>query len=226
VTAQGKKTNRRGRLIAAAAIAGIVAGTAAVYVSRLGDGNVALTTADCSAALAAGKAVAPLATGEIAAFRPANRPEYLAGLAFAGPDGAPRTLADLAGRTLLVNFWATWCIPCRAEMPALSRLQGDRGGDDFEVVSINLDVGGPQRPKAFLAEIGVQNLAFNSDPRLSVMADLKRRGLAIGLPTTLLVDSQGCEIGIVEGPAEWGSAEAKALIEAAIAATASKPRAS
>jgi thiol-disulfide isomerase/thioredoxin len=223
VTETGQNTNRRRWLIAAAAVAGIVAGTAAVYVRVSGDGNATLSTADCSAALAAAKAAAPLAGGEIAAFRPATGPQSLANLAFAGPDGAPKTLADFAGRVLLVNFWATWCVPCRAEMPALSRLQADRGGGDFEVVSVNLDTGGAERPKAFLAEIGIDNLAFYSDPRLAVMADLRKRGLAMGLPTTLLVDGAGCQIGIVEGPAAWDSAEAKALLDAAIAGL--RPRA-
>jgi hypothetical protein len=105
-------------------------------------------------------------------------------------------------------------------MPALDRLQGALGGKSFTVAAINLDVQNPQRAQDFLGEIGVSNLAFYSDPTMGVFNDLKKRGLAIGLPTTLLIDGKGCRIGVVEGPAAWDSTEAKALIEAALPAAA------
>jgi hypothetical protein len=89
------------------------------------------------------------------------------------------------------------------------------GGDAFTVAAVNVDVKAPERAIAFLNEIGVKNLAFYSDPTLGVLNALKRRGLAIGLPTTLLVDGKGCRIGIIEGPAAWDSPDAKALIRAA-----------
>jgi thiol-disulfide isomerase/thioredoxin len=205
-------------LIAIAAVAGILAGTVAVYVRESSDGNGSATAALCADALATAKRVAPLATGEVAAFRVADAPESFADLAFKAPDGAPTSLAALAGKVVLVNMWATWCVPCRAEMPALDRLQRVLGGKSFMVAAINLDVQNPQRAKDFLGEIGVSNLALYSDPTMGVFNDLKKRGLAIGLPTTLLIDGRGCRIGIVEGPAAWDSAEAKALIEAALPA--------
>jgi hypothetical protein len=101
-------------------------------------------------------------------------------------------------------------------MPALDRLQQAMGGKDFTVATINLDVQNPERAKDFMAEIGVANLPLYADPTMGVFNDLKRRGLAIGLPTTLLIDGKGCRIGIVEGPAEWDSLDAKALIAAAL----------
>lgn len=206
----------RGLVLLAAAVAGILAGTVAVYVRGSGNSNGAAEAALCADALAAARRVAPLATGEVAAFRPADRPERFDDLAFKAPDGSDTSLAALAGKVVLVNLWATWCVPCRAEMPALDRLQAALGGDDFTVAAVNVDVKNIERAKEFLGEVGVTNLAFYSDPSLGVFNDLKGRGLAFGLPTTLLVDRKGCRIGVVEGPAAWDSGEAKALITAAI----------
>ncbi len=121
---------------------------------------------------------------------------------------------------MLVNVWATWCVPCRAEMPTLDRLQAARGGKDFQVAAVNIDLNNPERAKAFLAEIGVKNLAFYSDPTTGLFNQLKGRGLGFGLPTTVLVDGKGCRLGVVEGPAEWDSPDARALIEAAAKAEA------
>jgi thiol-disulfide isomerase/thioredoxin len=223
----GRKGTRRGLVILGlAAIAGMIAGTVAVYVRGSADGNggggdgKAVTgevTPDCAGALAAAGRVAPLAGGEIAAFRVATAPDPLGSLAFKTPDGADTTLASFAGKTVLLNLWATWCVPCRAEMPTLDRLQAELGGDDFAVLAVNVDVKNPERARAFLDEIGVSRLAFYADPSFAIFNDLKKRGLAFGLPSTILVDGKGCRIGGVEGPAEWDSEEAKALIRAAMA---------
>ena len=162
-----------------------------------------------------GRARRPFAKGEVAAFRVATEPRSLADLAFTDPDGKPVTLASLGERLSLVNVWATWCVPCREEMPTLDRLEADLGGEKFAVVPVNIDLNATDRAKAFLEEIGIAHLPFYSDPSGKLFQDLKRRGMAIGLPTTLLVDGKGCEIGILEGPAEWDSDDAKALIKAA-----------
>ncbi|HVY20245.1 MAG TPA: TlpA disulfide reductase family protein [Bauldia sp.] len=203
-------------LLALAAVAGIVAGTAGVYFRGAGDSNVTAAAVNCADAVATASKVAPLAKGEVAAFRVATAPESFTDLSFKAPDGSPTTLASLSGKVVLVNLWATWCVPCRAEMPALDKLQTAMGGDGFTVATINLDVQKPEAAKAFMEQIGVSHLPLYSDPTMGVFNDLKRRGLAIGLPTTLLVDGKGCRIGIVEGPAEWDSADARALIEAAL----------
>jgi len=102
-------------------------------------------------------------------------------------------------------------------MPALDRLQAVKGGTSFTVVPVNVDVQNPERAKAFLADIGVAKLGFYSDPTMEIFNKLKGRGLALGLPTTLLVDAKGCRLGTVEGPAAWDSDQAKALIDAAVA---------
>lgn len=211
----GSGNRRKLTLFGLAAVVGAIAGALAVYFMAVGNGNRRLA-GDCEPALAAAKRLAPLAHGEVAAFRVADPPEKLAELAFKGPDGADLTLAAFTGKTVLLNLWATWCVPCRKEMPALDRLETTKGGDRFQVVAVNLDLRSPERAKAFLAETGVKTLAFYSDPSSAIFARLKQRGLAFGLPTTILVDKGGCRLGIVEGPAAWDSGDAAALIDSVI----------
>ncbi len=127
------------------------------------------------------------------------------------------SLGDRAGKTLLINLWATWCAPCRAEMPALDALQQEKGSDSFEVVAINVDTGDASKPQKFLEETGVKNLALYREPTLALFDSVKKRGLALGLPVTMLVDGEGCLLGFMNGPAEWSSEDAKRLIDAALA---------
>jgi thiol-disulfide isomerase/thioredoxin len=213
----GGPYRQRGALIALAAVAGIGAGTAAVYVSALYESNAPLPSVDCGNALAAAARAAPFAKGEVAAFRTAKTGDPLEDLVFTGPDGRPTGLAAFSGKTLLVNLWATWCVPCRAEMPTLDRLAKERNGADFAVLAVDVDdvAEAAKRAPAFLQEIGVENLPFYSDPSLGMLNAVKKRGIAIGLPTTLLVDPKGCRIGVLEGPAVWDSADARALLDAA-----------
>jgi thiol-disulfide isomerase/thioredoxin len=215
------------RLILAALVAGVLAGAVAVYVSESGSGNnappekVAAATGKDDAACAAkadrAKAIAAKAVGQVAALQPADPPQSLKSLAFNGPDGKPMTIADHAGKTVLLNLWATWCAPCRAEMPALDALQKEKGGNAFEVVAVNVDTGDDTKPKKFLKEIGVQTLGFYRDPTIALFNEAKTRGLALGLPVTMLIDADGCLIAHMNGPAEWSSPDAKRLVEAALA---------
>ena len=204
-------------LIAVAALAGIAAGAVAVYVMEGRQGNGADTVAgDCLGALPVAAAVDDHIGGEMAGFRAATVPNDLGGIAFKDADGNDLTLAGMGDKLLLVNLWATWCVPCRTEMPALDSLEADLGGEDFQVVPINLD--NVERGKAFYDEIGLEHLGFFADESNAVFSEVKKRGLALGLPTTILVDGDGCEVGVLQGPAEWHSDDAKALIEAAIGA--------
>ena len=155
-------------------------------------------------------------TGEMAAFLTADAPRSHADLTFQAPEGRQISLGDFAGRTILVNLWATWCAPCRYEMPALDALQAELGGESFEVVAVNVDRGDRSKAQDFLDEIGVSNLAFYTDPTMGVFNTLRQRGRATGLPTTLLIDARGCELGVLLGPAEWNAPDAQALIQAAI----------
>jgi len=213
-----------GRLVALAAVAGVVAGGLGVYVMGGRSGNNAAPAAPaemadttCPARAERAKAVAASATGDVAAMLPADPPQALSGLAFNDPAGQPATLGSLKDKVLLVNLWATWCAPCRAEMPALDALQKTKGGADFEVVAVNVDTGGDEKPKKFLAEVGIESLGYYRDNTLGLFNDLKRRGLALGLPVTLLVDRDGCLLAHMNGPAEWAGEDAARLVDAALA---------
>ncbi len=163
--------------------------------------------------------LARLATGEVAAFEVATSPDkgdLAHDLAFDGPDGARRSVADFRGRAVLLNLWATWCEPCKREMPALDKLQAELGGPRFDVVAVNVDTRNLDRPKAWLENTGIRSLAYFSDREARIFQTLRRAGLAEGMPTTLLFDAHGCRLGRVSGPAEWASPEGLALVRAAL----------
>ena len=145
-------------------------------------------------------------------FKPA--PEALPAFAFADGAGKERTMADWRGRVVLLNVWATWCLPCRKEMPGLDRLQAELGSDRFEVVALSADRAGADASRRFLDQIKVTRLGLYVDQTVRVPSTLK----VVGMPATLLIDRQGREIGRLLGPAEWDSPEAMALIRAALAA--------
>ena len=104
-------------------------------------------------------------------------------------------------------------------MPALDALERNLGGPKFEVVAVNIDTRDPEKPLAFLKETGVTHLAYYSDQSAKAFQDLKLAGKAFGMPTTLIIDRSGCEIGEMAGPAEWASADAVKLVSAAIGST-------
>ncbi|MGB7836422.1 MAG: TlpA disulfide reductase family protein, partial [Xanthobacteraceae bacterium] len=167
-------------------------------------------------ALAKAQRMAPLARGEVAAVQVATEPRALPALAFTDAAGAQKTLADWHGRTVLLNLWATWCVPCRREMPALQALQQKLGGKNFEVVAVNIDTRDPEKPKAWLRDVGVDQLTYYADASAKVFQDLKLIGKGFGMPTTLLIDPSGCEIATLAGPAEWASDDAVNLVKAAL----------
>ncbi len=219
VTDQKKRLPAAG-LVAIAALGGLIAGAAVVYVRESGSGNgAAVETAGaktCEAAKGKVAAVAPFLKGQVAAMAPVSEPRPLAGLSFKGKDGKDLTLVDFGGKTILLNLWATWCVPCREEMPALNGLQQSAGSDKFEVVAVNIDIGDDAKPKAFLDETNVHDLGFYRDSSMGVFNALKKEGLAFGLPVTLLMDDKGCLISSMNGPAVWDSDDAKALVKAAM----------
>jgi thiol-disulfide isomerase/thioredoxin len=202
------------RLLSVAAAAVILAVLAGVY----GIDHLRSNPADaaCQPAVDTAARIAPLVHGEVAALAVARTPFRVPDLAFKDAAGRDRTLADWRGRTVLLNLWATWCVPCRKEMPTLDALEGDLGGPHFEVVAVNIDTRDPQKPLAFLKEVGVTRLSYYSDESARVFEDLKTAGKAFGMPTTLIVDGAGCEIGNMAGPAEWASDDGVKLVSAAI----------
>ena len=154
-----------------------------------------------------------MAKGELAALQVASEPRRAEQFTFERDGGAKLTVADFKGRPILLNLWATWCVPCRAEMPALDRLQAAKGGPGFEVVAVNVDTTRLEKRVAFLDGVGVKTLTRYVDPSGDAFETLRKDGKALGLPVTLVIDKDGCEIGAVEGGAKWDSAEAKALVE-------------
>ncbi len=138
-----------------------------------------------------------------------DTPREIPEFGFIDGDGTARSLADWRGQYLLVNIWATWCAPCKEEMPALSRLQAERGGEDFRVLPISVDRGGLDKPRAFFDQIGADNLPLllEQSGRLNVTLDV------LGLPATLIIDPDGREIARMLGPAEWDAPQAIARLE-------------
>jgi thiol-disulfide isomerase/thioredoxin len=200
------------RQITAAVVGSVLA--VGLYMMGPTEGNAQASS--CAAARPVADRIRPLVTGEIAGVLVAEKQQMLPNLTFQAPDGKMMTLADMRGRMLLVNLWATWCAPCRKEMPALDKLQAELGGADFEVVTINIDQRNLDRPKTFLAEVGVTRLAYYADPSAKVFQQLRAVDRAVGMPTTLLIDANGCELAYLAGPAEWSSPEAMKLIRAAL----------
>ncbi|MDP4025322.1 TlpA disulfide reductase family protein [Methylobacterium sp. NEAU 140] len=195
-----------------AALAGL-----ALYGSGLVGGNTG--PVPCGASAPGLARVEAAARGQVAAMQAPPAPRPAPDVRFKGPDGAETGLADLKGRLLLVNLWATWCAPCKAEMPALDRLQAALGGPDFAVVAINVDTRNLDKPAEWLRQAGIANLAFYADPGGRVLPAIQRDTGSAGLPTTMLIDATGCTIGVMKGPAEWSSPDGLALIRAALGRT-------
>jgi len=218
---QSRKSLSTGALVAIAIAMGAVVGAAGIYWKASPSGNAPATESLAAADGAACKTdpemlakLKPLAKGEVAAMAVRETPIALPDMSFVSQDGNAMTIADFAGQAMLVNLWATWCAPCRAEMPALAELQSELGDDDFKVLAINIDTGDVAKPKGFLDEIGVANLGLYRDASMGVFNTLKKEGLAFGLPVTLMVGKDGCMLGAMNGPAEWASEDAKALVGA------------
>ena len=139
-----------------------------------------------------------------------GEPKPVPDLAFETMDGRPAGLADFAGKVVVLNFWATWCAPCREEMPSLDRLQAAFDPEKVLVVALSVDRAGPERVQAFLTEIGVTRLSVYRDPKASTTRAIK----VLGLPATLLLDRQGHEVARILGVAAWDSPEVVQVIRA------------
>jgi thiol-disulfide isomerase/thioredoxin len=130
-----------------------------------------------------------------------DSPRDLPTVEFDGEDGEPLSLESFAGKIVVLNVWATWCPPCRQEMPTLDALQGQLGGDDLEVVALSVDQAGPEAVRAFFLEIGTDHLALYIDASMRTMAELRIRGV----PTTLILDRRGREVARLTGEADWAA---------------------
>ena len=199
-------------------LVGVLAiGTAAslfLLYGRKGDGGN--RPADpCATAAPQAEGLKALARGEIAALQPLVAPVAFPPVQFDGASGLV-TPASFAGRVVVLNLWATWCVPCREEMPALDLLQQKLGGADFEVVAVNMDTRNVERVPKWLDENKITALTRYSDPAGKVFQTLRAQGLVQGLPTTFVLNRQGCLLAEMAGPANWASEDALALLRKAL----------
>jgi thiol-disulfide isomerase/thioredoxin len=173
-------------------------------------------TAGATPALAAdGDLILPLLEGDMKKLAVHSTPQATSNAAFELADDAGRaTLGDYRGKYVLVNFWATWCAPCRKEMPQLSELQAQLGGDHFEVLTIATGRNSPTGIAKFFEEIGISNLPRHQDPQQQLASQMA----IFGLPITVLIDPEGREIARLRGDADWSSDSAKAIIKTLVEA--------
>jgi thiol-disulfide isomerase/thioredoxin len=168
-----------------------------------------------NASLAADAALEALRVGDMKKLNLHSTAKEVPEAVFFTEDGAEMTLAAYEGKVLLVNFWATWCAPCRKEMPSLAALQDEFGVEDFAVVTIATGRNPPPAIKKFFEAIGVTNLPLHRDPKQAVA----RKMAVLGLPVTVVMNADGQEIGRLMGDADWHSEEARALIAALLSAS-------
>lgn len=172
-------------------------------------------------ALIAGANLAHADMGEIAAMRSGDmmklnfhsEAKTVSQQAYFKEDGSDGFLEDHKGKIVLLNFWATWCAPCRKEMPMLSELQTELGGDTFEVVTLATGRNAPPAMKKFFNDIGVDNLPLHRDPKQKIARDMG----VLGLPITVILNKEGAEIARLRGDADWASQNAKDILSALIA---------
>ena len=208
-------------LIKALGVAGLaaVAGFASVYVTLGRPDNGPRPAASAPVVQSGQVSAAPsgpgsnaLSQGQMAAFVFRTARGDLPEVKFEDATGKQRTLADWKGKVVLLNLWATWCLPCRKEMPALDRLQQEMGSEAFEVVALSVDRTGRGGARKFLDEAKVAKLALYADPSARMGSTLR----VAGLPATLLIDREGREIGRLLGPAQWDGEDARRLISWAL----------
>ena len=183
----------------------VVVFAAALYLAACGDTS---TWTDKDQSLE--ERFAPYTAGVLADLRAMDEPQPLRDHVIQLPDDAQMNLVDLKGKTVLINFWASWCAPCRAEMQDLANLQAELGDDAFEVVAINADRGGVRMADRTLKEWGVSGLKLYADPTL----DLVQFYAPVGLPTSLIVNDRGEIVARYLGEVDWDAEEAIALFKA------------
>ena len=134
-------------------------------------------------------------------------------LSFSDPEGRSISFAELEGQPLLVNLWATWCPPCRKEMPSLDRLEGAMGDDGFEVLVLSMDRASVGKIETFFDSIDVEHLEIYREPSLRIGTEAG----VLGMPVTLVLDRQGREIARLQGEAEWDGPNAQTLLKKIVA---------
>jgi len=177
----------------------VVAGGAFLKIARDNDGVATLPQSM--------SATSSVKSGDAFVLHEASKP--VPALSFIDAAGQEVSLGTFRGKTILLNIWATWCLPCREEMPALERLEKKLGGSDFQVVALSIDGGGLPKVNAFYEEFGLKSLRIYVDPSMKASYALG----AVGIPTALLINPEGLEVGRFVGPAEWDSPELTEIIQ-------------
>ena len=165
-----------------------------------------------NSALADQADIAALREGDMKKLNLHSAPREVSDKVFLHEDGSDATLADFKGKVVLLNFWATWCGPCREEMPMLSQLQRELGSDLFQVVTLASGHNPPPAMKKFFEKIDVDNLPLHRDPKQDVARDMA----VFGLPNTVILNADGLEVARLQGEADWSSDSALAIIRALI----------
>jgi thiol-disulfide isomerase/thioredoxin len=191
----------------------VVAGLAVAIAAWVWLGNAGMAK-ECPVQAEDAAAIGEAAMGELAALNGTGEGRGYATMAFRDAAGTAMTIADFKGKALLVNFWASWCVPCREEMPALDALATKYNSDAFMVLPINLDIGegGLEKAQAFLDDNQFANLPLYADNTFAAFDRLKQQAVAVGLPATLVLDENGCELAVLQGPAEWNTPDGEAVI--------------
>jgi thiol-disulfide isomerase/thioredoxin len=138
-----------------------------------------------------------------------KEPQAAPDITFQDTDGKARRLTEWRGKVVLLNLWATWCAPCKVELPSLDRLQAKLGSEKFTVLAVSTDRTGQKEPAAFLAKAGITHLPLYNDATAAAIAQLK----AEGLPVSVILDKDGREVARLLGPAEWDSPKTTAEVQ-------------
>ncbi|MGV8853694.1 MAG: redoxin domain-containing protein [Devosia sp.] len=207
------RASNRIRLLVTLGVAGLALAIAAwLWLGNAGQARECPIQAEAAASIDAA------AVGELAALNGTGEGRGYSTLAFKDATGKALTIADFKGKALLVNFWASWCVPCREEMPALDALAGKYNSEHFMVLPINLDIGenGLGKAEQFLADNQFANLPLYADNSFAAFDRLKQEAVAVGLPATLILDQNGCELAVLQGPAEWNTPDGEAVVNALV----------
>lgn len=153
------------------------------------------------------------AQGDVAGMRVLDKAFDVKQIAFNDTNGQPKKVGDYKGQKLFLHFWATWCPPCRDEMPLVEQLHNEKKDQGLVVLPVSIDLGDDQLPKAFYKQTGLKDLPFYHDGTMDSFNILRKNAIALGMPTTLLVDDKGCGIAVMSGPAHWNSSDSYALMD-------------
>lgn len=157
-----------------------------------------------------GGGIEPYLVGEMAKLTVPAETQMLSDHIIMAEAGEPKKLSAMKGQAMLINLWAPWCAPCRAEMKELANLQHELGDETFEVIAINVDRGGIRQAEETLKEWGIEGLGLYAEPTMAIAFDLAEGAL----PTSFVVDKNGEIRALFLGPLAWDKPEGLALFEA------------